>query len=179
MACFGEEGGLIRVSDMNPDDLIRIAESLASGRAGNLLGRPRQAELRRAVSTAYYALFHTLANHCADLLVGTKSSDRSDQAWRQTYRSIEHGEVKRRYTDRRTRRVLQQFPTEIQDFVGQFVRMQELRHWADYDPFEYHPRSSVLQLIEETKTSIAQFNEVDRKDRRAFAVFVLFRLRGN
>ena len=63
---------------MKPEDLIRIAESLASGRAGNLAGRPRQAELRRAVSAAYYALFHTLANSCADLLVGTMSANRSD-----------------------------------------------------------------------------------------------------
>ena len=32
--------------------------------------RPRQADLRRAVSTAYYALFQAMAKDCADVLVG-------------------------------------------------------------------------------------------------------------
>ena len=46
---------------MNPQDLLRIAEELARGAIGGGRGRPRQAELRRAISAAYYALFHTLA----------------------------------------------------------------------------------------------------------------------
>ena len=46
---------------MNPHDLIRMARQLASGDLGSGRGRPRQAELRRAVSTAYYAMFHALA----------------------------------------------------------------------------------------------------------------------
>ena len=43
---------------MNPRDLIKIARQLASGAVDGNRGRPRQAELRRAVSAAYYALFH-------------------------------------------------------------------------------------------------------------------------
>ena len=164
---------------MKPEDLIRIAESLASGRAGNLVGRPRQAELCRAVSAAYYALFHTLANSCADLLVGTRAANRSDQAWRQAYRSIEHGHVKSQCTDRRKRPILRRFPAEIQAFAAQFVKMQNQRHLADYDPFEYLKRSTVSQLIAETKVAIDQFNQADRKDRVAFVVFVAFRLRPN
>ena len=51
-------------------DLILIAQELATGVVGCGKGRPREAELRRTVSTAYYALFHTLARSGADLLVG-------------------------------------------------------------------------------------------------------------
>ena len=43
---------------MDPDDLLRIAEGLARGALGSGVGRPRQAELRRAVSAAYYSMFH-------------------------------------------------------------------------------------------------------------------------
>ena len=57
--------------------------------------------------------------------------------------------------------------------------MQNLRHLADYDSFEYHKRSAVSQLIAETKVAIDQFNQADRKDRVAFVVFVAFRLRPN
>lgn len=39
-----------------PDDLLEQARHLANGERR----RPKQASLRRAVSTAYYALFHLL-----------------------------------------------------------------------------------------------------------------------
>ena len=162
---------------MNPNDLLTIAENLASGRIGQQRGRPRQVELRRGISAAYYALFHTLASTSADLLVGARASTHTKQAWRQMYRALDHWQVKRRCTERRQKRVLRLFPQEIQDFADQFVRMQRERHLADYDPFEHFSRSTVSQFIEETKTAIAEFNQVDRNDRRAFAVFVLFDLR--
>ena len=162
---------------MNPDDLLDIAESLASGRIGSQRGRPRQAELRKALSAAYYALFHVLASNCADLLVGSRSSTRTRQAWRQTYRALDHRQVKSQCTERRPKHILARFPQEIQDFAEQIVRMQRIRHLADYDPFEHLSRSAVSQLIEETKTVIAEFREVGRDHRRAFAVFVLFNLR--
>ena len=162
---------------MNPDDLLTIAESLATGQIGAPRGRPRQAELRRAISAAYYALFHTLATNCADLLVGNRQSTQTRQAWRQAYRSLDHGQVKKQCTERRPKRILRKFPQEVQDFADQFVKMQRLRHLADYDPFESFTRSEVVQVVEETRTAVAEFEQADLIDRRAFAVFVLFNLR--
>ena len=162
---------------MNPDHLLAIAESLASGRVGSQRGRPRQAELRRAVSAAYYALFHSLAGNCANLLVGNRASTPTRQAWRQAYRALDHGRVRRQCTERRPKRVLDRFPPEIENFAEQFVKMQELRHLADYDPFQDFSRPEVSQHIEDTKSAIAQFGQAHRADRRAFAVFVLFDLR--
>ena len=49
-----------------------------------------QASLRRAISTAYYAVFHSLARIAADLIVGT---DRNE-AWHQAHRALEHGSAK-------------------------------------------------------------------------------------
>lgn len=162
---------------MNTDHLLEIADHLASGRIGTQRGRPRQAELRRAASTTYYALFHALARSAADLLVGNRSSTRTRRAWRQTYRALDHGRIKRQCSERRTKRVLASFPQEIQDFADQFVRMQRVRHLADYDPSEQFTRRSVAQLIEAARSTIAEFQNVARDDRRAFAVFVLFDLR--
>ena len=93
------------------------------------------------------------------------------------YRAPDHGQVKRRCVDGRHKRVLVRFPQEIRDFADQFVRMQRLRHLADYDPFERFSRYAVSQYIDETKAAIAEFEQADRGDRRAFAVFVLFDLR--
>ena len=43
--------------------------------AGRLLasGQPSQEALRRAISTAYYAMFHALATSNADLIVGPRT----------------------------------------------------------------------------------------------------------
>lgn len=163
--------------DLNPNHLIEIADSLAHGRIGTQRGRPRQAELRRAVSATYYALFHTLALNAANLLVGNRSSTQTRQAWRQTYRALNHGRIKKQCSERRPRRILAQFPPEIQKFADQFITMQRERHIADYDPSEQLSRGSVAQLIEATRSTIDEFEHAARDDRRAFAVFVLFDLR--
>ena len=161
---------------MNPHHLLEIADNLASGRITQR-GRPRQSELRRAVSAAYYAMFHTLALNAANLLVGSRSSTRTREAWRQTYRALNHGRIKRQCTESRTKRVLANFPQEIQDFADLFVTLQRERHIADYDPLEQLSRGSVTQLIEATRSTIDKFENIARDDRRAFAVFVLFDLR--
>lgn len=45
--------------DIRPEWLLRLADELGGRGAG--CGQPRTTNLRRAVSTAYYALFHCLA----------------------------------------------------------------------------------------------------------------------
>ena len=119
-----------------------------------------------------------LANNCADLLVGPRSPSQTNQAWRQAYRALDHGEVKRKCTQGPGKPILDShFPQEIRDFAHQFVKMQEIRHKADYDPFDLFTRSGVLQFIQETRAAINDFENVPSRDRRAFAVFVLFKLR--
>ncbi|MCY4653359.1 MAG: hypothetical protein OXC95_09375 [Dehalococcoidia bacterium] len=159
---------------VNPPDLIRIALYLASGDLNDRVGRPRQTELSRAVSCAYYALFHTLARCCADTRVGVSPASRSQGAWRQTYRALEHGPARSRCS---RQIMLNRFPEEIQDFGRLFVGMQRGRHAADYDPDARFSRSDVLQFIEEAAGTITRFNRVAIRDRRAFAVYVLFSLR--
>ncbi len=163
---------------MNPQDLLRIARQLASGAIGGNVGRPRQTELRQAVSAAYYALFHALALCCADMLVGATPANRSQAAWRQAYRALEHGLAKNQCGNRSAMR---RFPSEIGEFGKQFVAMQQQRHEADYDPDPEgsFTRDDVLQLIEEAENAITQFNGVPARDKRAFAVYVLFRSRRN
>ena len=155
---------------MSPDDLLAVADNLVQGGPG----QPNQVELRRAVSTVYYALFHELANNCADLLVGPRSPTQTNQAWRQAYRALDHGVIRRKCNQP----ILDtHFPAGIQDFAKQFVKMQETRHKADYDPFEAFTRSGVEQLIRESRTAIQGFRSAAERDRRAFAVFVLFPIR--
>jgi uncharacterized protein (UPF0332 family) len=154
---------------LNPRDFLNTASDLVES-ASN---RPRQTNLRRAVSTTYYALFHVLAKCCADLLIGGKGSDRSRFAWYQVYRSLEHGNAKRSCDHKR----VSKFPQEIQDFANAFVSMQAKRHKADYDPHERIYKSAVLFDIELAKDVMDKFKHVSLKDRRAFAAYVLLKVR--
>ena len=161
---------------MNPHDLLRIAEGLARGAISGGIGRPRQAELRRAISAAYYALFHTLALCGANTLVGTTRAGRSRQSWSQVYRALEHGHARNQCNNRTAMR---RFSLETQKFGAVFVRMQRERQSADYDPGASFSRSEAIEFVDEAARVIAEFENVDASERRAFAVFVLFRLRNN
>ena len=63
-------------------------------------GRPLETNLRRAVSTAYYALFHCLAECCADMIVGGPGSNRNRTAWLRVYRALQHGTARNRCLER-------------------------------------------------------------------------------
>ena len=97
---------------MSPDDLLSMAEGLATGAVAHSRGRPRRTDLNRAISAIYYALFHTLAAYGADLLVGRTKGLRSEPAWRQVYRALEHGKA-RKQCERK--RYIGKFPKEIED----------------------------------------------------------------
>lgn len=137
-------------------------------------GKPSQAQLRRAVSSAYYALFHVLCGNCADLLVGPSKSNRSRGAWRQAYRAVEHKFSRQACTNKK---FVLLFPDEIQDFANTFVMMQIKRHEADYDPYFRTTKSEVASDIAIARQVIATFGSASKKDRRAFATFVVLKQR--
>ena len=137
-------------------------------------GAPRRSNLRRALSTAYYVLFHCLARSCADMLIGGESADRSNRAWIQVYRALEHGNARTRCQDNEA---IDQFPPAIKEFAALFASMQQRRHLADYAPQQTFYKSEVAQTIEQAKLIIAQFQQAPTKDRRAFAAHVLFKQR--
>lgn len=148
--------------------MIFVARKLAN--ASPL--RPRQAELRRAVSTAYYALFHALAKDAADLLVGVGQA-RPEKAWQQTYRALQHGDAKTACGQARNLG----FPQTIVNCASIFIDLQERRHSADYDPSTRLTRADALQGIALAERAVADLRATARKDRKAFAVLLLFRRR--
>lgn len=155
---------------MLPDDLLKTAERLVDSGPG----KPKQSDLRRAVSTTYFAMFHTLAKCCADVVVGSSGSQRSPEAWQQVYRALEHGFAKNSCSNKM---MMSKFPREIQDFAHAFVEMQIKRHQADYDPNEKFFKSAVLVDIGLIELIIQSFKRAALKDKRAFAVLVLLKSR--
>lgn len=153
---------------MDPDALIKTAMRLAKASQR----RPRQSDLKRAVSTAYYALFHSIARNAADLLVGT-GQVRFEPAWVHTYRALNHGTAKKA-----CREVRQMgFPAEICACADAFVELQDARHEADYDPHHRVSLADALASVRRAEQAISDLKAADRRHRRAFAVQVLFQTR--
>lgn len=153
---------------MSPIDLITTARDLVPTRPG----APRESNLRRALSTAYYALFHCLASTCADTLIGT--SVRNSAAWNRTYRALNHGTARNQCS----RADVAAFPAStIGVFADAFANMQDERHQADYAPDGKPCKSQVVQLIGEAEDAILALERETLQTRRAFAAYVLFRSR--
>lgn len=95
------------------DDLVALANRLTNASPG----KPRQADLRRAVSTAYYAQFHAVAKNVADIMAGGAKGNRSEQAWAQACRGLQHGDAKAACEAIRNQNVSQ----EIKDRADAFI----------------------------------------------------------
>ena len=58
-----------------------------------------------------------------------------------------------------------------------FVELQDERVDADYDPFARLFKSDVEDFINSARQAIGDFDEVNRRDQRAFAAHLLFKRR--
>lgn len=158
---------------MNWEQLIALARMLASApEYGERRGRPQQIQLRKAISAAYYAMFHALAASNADMLIGASPQFRRLPAWTQTYRALDHGSAKSRIQSG-----LSTFTPVIQTFGRAFVDLQNWRHRADYAPGAEFTRYDAISLIDRAEDAIRGFVDCDAMERRAFAAHVLFRAR--
>ena len=156
---------------MNPFNLLEAARILA---LADEQGASRQANLRRAASTAYYALFHCLARCVADSLVGKTKGRRSGHAWRQAYRSLEHGGARSKFQNVNK---IKAFCQECRRFAKLFSDMQTRRHDADYDPAIKFRRAEVLLDIRRIERAIELFGKVSARDRCDFAVYAVMKHR--
>ena len=160
---------------MDYADLLRTAMLLANYvDPSDPDGLPSEANLRRAVSTAYYAAFHALCQSCADTLVGPYSADSTREHWVTAYRTLEHRQVRNRFNNREH---MAGFPEQVRHFARRFADLQDLRHHADYDPEATFADDEVLQLLTDTRVAIEGFNAAPERDRRLLAVYLIATLR--
>jgi hypothetical protein len=155
---------------LRPDHLLLTADKLLE-RQGR--GRPRQTDLRRAISTAYYAMFHALAGECAERFLGKSAQKKTKRAWVQAYRALNHGRVKDCVRPKAQDHPFRKFPDEIRAFGATFIDLQEKRILADYDPLMAPLRASeVRSAIAIARLAIQDFKTARVEDRAAFCVFV-------
>lgn len=117
----------------NPEHLFEQAEHLANPS----VGRPRDTDLRRSVSAAYYGLFHAIS-----LATALKwSADRTSAEFALAYRNVDHGRLKTvciaaksKLSKEYGRLAGYEFGSDFRNVAEIVVELQELRNRADYDP---------------------------------------------
>ncbi len=136
--------------------------------------RPKQASLRRAISTAHYALFHLLTFDAARVLIGF-IKDQPLQA--RIQRSFAHRQLKdvsRAFTQSPSgKSPSPRLPSELDEFVKaiaspppdlievatSFVGLFEARQRADYNVDQKYTRDEAAALVD---SAVAAFEAWDR-----------------
>jgi len=166
-----------------PQQLIEQARHLASRGTG---GRPRQDHLRRAASTAYYALFHFLIDQTCRSFLGTPSGAEARALHAVLARAFDHASMKRvcvafgaaslpvRFRPGLGARPI---PTDLSRVSDIFTTLQERRHSADYDRLRRFQRQEVLTLIDEAERAMQLWPSV--RPTQAGRLFMLALLVGD
>jgi uncharacterized protein (UPF0332 family) len=157
----------------NPDHLLEQAARLAAG-------RPRQAELRRAISTAYYRLFHFCLAAVADKFVG--KTQRKTSRYALVYRGIAHRTLRELCVEARKQKAASRYTQFIPDggfspglhiFATGAMELQDSRHSADYDPQSQFDRREAQAAIQTARSAIEQFRAAPEDHRKLFLTLLL------
>jgi hypothetical protein len=153
----------------DPEDLLRQADALAGNAAAT------QADLRRAISAAYYAVFHFCATAGADMILGADA--RSSPRYSLVYRSLDHSRF--RALPNRLKELIT--PTNGFGSIGDFARnaanLNEERNLADYDPSRNYTASGAKIAISEARQAIEWFKSCTQEHQEACLLLLLFKPR--
>ena len=160
-----------------PQDLLEQARFLAQREAGR--GRPRQASLRRAVSTAYYAVFHLLSADAAAQATPAAPAGLRERV----QRSLQHATMKAAANALQSTpphpRILAliagSIPAPLVSVARGFVRLQDERHKADYDLADQFDRSTVQTLVRDAEQVFRDWSSMRNTDEaRVFLAALMF-----
>jgi uncharacterized protein (UPF0332 family) len=160
------------------EDLLDQAVRLATLDAR----RPKQANLRRAISSVYYAMFHHLVDEACRAQIGAQ---RNQSPFRQVLgRAFAHGVMKeacKSFGGGTLKKGVAKglpaaftIPAEVKELALTFVSLQDYRHLADYDLTERFKRSDVLSLIIEVRRRIQAFTNLASSNEKRFFLSCLW-----
>lgn len=158
-----------------PNDLLEQAQFLVQREPG----KPKQASLRRAVSTAYYAAFHLLGWEAANQATPANPTGLTIRV----QRSLEHSAMKKAaqqiesgsLPDPIKPLVTSPIPRELVAVSHSFILLQEERHAADYDLTRAFSRARAQNAVGLAARIFGYWNTVkNTDDARVFLALLLF-----
>lgn len=156
----------------------RLLESRLGGRSPTLV---RQVDRRRAISAAYYAVFHAVLIELADKFVGREL--RKSGRYTLAYRHIDHrqleflsNQVVRQTPEKKYQPFFPDdgFDDAIRKFASLIVGLKGDRSSADYDPSRWVRIADARVAISQARSAIALFNNAPDDQRQIFLTLLAF-----
>jgi hypothetical protein len=159
----------------DPERLFEQADALTAG------PDRRQTDLRRAISNAYYGLFHFTLTAAADMVAG--SGDRASGQYSLVYRSVDHSRL-RTLCLQLSGSKPQNLPFvppdgfgTIADFARVAGNLYELRNFADYDPSRDFTPEEARLAVSDARQAITWFQGSTTVQQEGFLTLLLFKPR--
>ena len=152
-------------SPLDPTALINSADhAVNNAPAGSA---PREA-IHRAISTAYYAVFHAISAINANVQYGVPTNPVSAEAWTNTYRQMRH-----RFATRSLSRHLSNLTQDAQHLANGFINLQIARETADYDPNRVMTLAEANYWIGEARAALIAMQAMTAADQQTFSNITL------
>jgi hypothetical protein len=166
------------MSNPNPGHLLAQAGKLIEY---SVAGPPRQVDIRRAISSAYYAVFHAVLIASADTVAGR--SNRGTPNYVLVYRSVEHRHLRALCEVASVATVQKRyqlfvpasgFSNDIRRFAGMALKLQENRHMADYNPAGQFRTPDAKAAIANARIALGDLAAAPEAERRTLIMLLLF-----
>jgi hypothetical protein len=137
--------------------------------------KPTQADIRRSISTAYYALFHRLIEAATSHLLAEPVQQ---QALSRTFSHANMREVCELVTKQPLPPIVVPLPDalipdELQQVATTFIDLQDWRHDADYNLVETFTRPEGLRIVNDVEKAFNAWNRVPTTIAHPFLVLLL------
>lgn len=161
-----------------PSDLLDQARTLAMFDAK----KPKQANLRRSLSSAYYALFHFLSDESVKNFIGAGQQNRMHRDLAR--RAIAHTRLKdvcQEFLKQTPKDILKPYwqisripeKTDLGIICNNLINLQIRRHEADYDFTKVFTRSSVLDDCDRAQEAMEAWRKLKRQHPEAASLFAM------
>jgi hypothetical protein len=141
-------------------------------------------DIRRAISDAYYGIFHATLAAAADQFVG--AAKRATRQYALIYRSVSHGTIRELCLDIKKPNMpkllarhapLAGFGPDMKAYSEGIVDLQEKRLSADYDPLMRHQRADAVAAVGAAQSALTRFKNAPDSEREAFLALLVFKPR--
>jgi uncharacterized protein (UPF0332 family) len=169
-----EPGALIILSRRLVRDAAREAETVI-----------RDAYLQRAVSTAYYAVFHMLIQAATDRFIGSGHLHTPTACI--LYRGFDHRTMRTVCEDLQKPTIKDKYKQllrrtavspSMRQFSVSFPALQDHRHAADYDPQAKLEPSQASEIVDEAVKCMLAFGSADTGEQADILALLLVGARG-
>ena len=129
---------------------------------------PSREAIHRAISTAYYAVFHAISAINADVRHGVPTNPATAQAWTNTYRQMRHG-----FATGSLRQNLFSLTQDARHLANSFINLKIARETADYDPNRVMTVGDANYWIGEARAALIAMQAMTAADRQTFSNITL------